>query len=333
MSATIISKIASLGSNPKLAKEEKYHMNPFYQRDLISTKDISLQEVELILTTAFALKKQPLPNLLADKLIGTCFFEPSTRTRLSFEAAAARLGARTIGFSSDESLSTKKGETLHDTMRMMAEYTDLIVIRHPLEGSAALAAAASARPVINAGDGANQHPTQALLDVFTIKECQGKLDGLSIAFVGDLKYGRTVHSLAQLCALFDVRLYLVSPESLSLPDSICDDLKKRGVRFSFHQSIEEVMPKIDILYMTRIQQERFSKADYDLVKNQFILTPTLLSKAKSNLKVLHPLPRVNEISSEVDHTDFAYYFQQASNGVYVRQALLALILKEAGVAV
>src|SRR3990167_8987579 len=186
--------------------------NTLYQRDLISTKDITLPEVELIMTTSTKLKKKPQPNLLANKLIATCFFEPSTRTRWSFEAAAARLGARTIGFGSDEGTSTKKGETLYDTMRVMSEYADLLVIRHPLEGSAALAANAAACPVINAGDGANQHPTQALLDIFTIQEYQGKINGLSFAFVGDLKYGRTIHSLSQLCALFDIRLYLVSPE-------------------------------------------------------------------------------------------------------------------------
>ena len=235
---------------------------------------------------------------------------------------------KSLGLPAMKHLSIQKGETLHDTMRVISEYADLIVIRHAREGSAALAAEVANCPVINAGDGANQHPTQALIDLFTIQECQSKIDGLSIAFVGDLKYGRTIHSLTDLCCLFDVRLYLVSPESLSLPDAICDNLKKRGLRFSFHQTLEEVIPKVDILYMTRIQQERFSEADYQLVKDQFILTLPILSKAKPNLKILHPLPRVNEIAIEVDQSPHAFYFQQAGNGVAVRQALLSLILNK-----
>ncbi len=241
-----------------------------------------------------------------------------------------RLGGQNIGFSSDEGLSIKKGETLHDTIRVISEYADLIVIRHPSEGAARLAAEVSVKPVINAGDGANQHPTQALVDLFTIQECQKSLEGLSIALVGDLKYGRTIHSFAQACMLFDVRLYLVSPQELALPEPICDALKKQGVRFSFHRSMEEVLPKVDILYLTRIQQERFSEAEYQLVKNNYILTPALLknAKTKANLKVLHPLPRINEIDIGVDKTPYSHYFIQAANGVYVRQALLALLLNE-----
>jgi aspartate carbamoyltransferase catalytic subunit len=213
-------------------------------------------------------------------------------------------------------------------MRVISAYADLIVIRHSQEGAAALAEQAASCPIINAGDGANQHPTQALLDLFTIQECQQHIDGLSIALVGDLKYGRTIHSLTQLCALFDIRLYLVSPESLALPESVSDILKKKGIRFSFHNDLKEVIPKVDILYFTRIQQERFGAAEYQLVKNQFILTSEMLNKAKSNLKVLHPLPRVNEIAPDVDATPHAYYFQQAANGLPVRQALLSLILNE-----
>lgn len=302
--------------------------NILFKRDIISTKDIQLNEIELILETASKIKKQPSQQSLANKIIANCFFEPSTRTRLSFESAALRLGGKVIGFTSDEGLSVQKGETLADTMRVISEYSDLIVIRHPQEGSACLAAEIAGCPVINAGDGANQHPTQALIDLFTIKECQPDINGLSIALVGDLKYGRTIHSLIQVFALFDIRLYLVSPEILALPESICDNLKKRGIRFSFHQSLEEVIPKVDILYLTRIQQERFSKAEYEIVKNQFILTANLLEKAKPNLKILHPLPRVNEISLDVDNTPYAHYFQQASNGVAVRQALLTLLLNE-----
>lgn len=302
--------------------------NLLYQRDVISTKDIQLNEIELILETAKKIKNKSLPDLLQNKIIANCFFEPSTRTRLSFETAALRLGAKVLGFSSEDSLSIRKGETLHDTMRVVAEYADLIIIRHPREGSANLAAEVAACPVINAGDGANQHPTQALMDLFTIQECQPKLNGLSIALVGDLKYGRTIHSFIDVCSLFDVRLYLVSPEMLALPEEMCDKLKKRGVRFSFHHSLEEVVPNIDILYMTRIQQERFGAAEYQLVKDQFILTPAVLKNARQNLKIMHPLPRINEISVEIDRTPYSYYFQQASNGVPVRQALLTLILNE-----
>lgn len=302
--------------------------NLLYQHDIISTKNMSLAEVELVLKTAQAMKKSRFPKLLQDKIIASCFFEPSTRTRLSFETAALKLGAKTIGFSSDENLSIQKGETLYDTMRVIDEYADLIIIRHPLEGSAALAAEAVKAPIINAGDGANQHPTQALVDIFTIQECQPELNGLSIALIGDLKYGRTIHSFTQICSLFDVRLYLVSPESLSLPDSICDSLKKSGVRFSFHPTPEEVISKVDILYMTRIQQERFGQVEYSLIKNKFILSSDLLQQAKPNLKILHPLPRVNEIAFDVDQTPYAYYFQQAGNAVVVRQALLSLILNE-----
>lgn len=302
--------------------------NSLYQADILSIKELSLQQIHQILDLAKSFKQNPISNTLQNKIIAQCFFESSTRTRLSFESATLRLGGQVLGFSSSESLSVQKGETLEDTIRMMSCYADAIVMRHPLEGSARLAADISNKPVINAGDGANQHPTQTLVDLFSIQESQGKLDGLSIALVGDLKYGRTIHSLTQACELFDIRLYLVSPESLSLPEAICDRLKKRGIRFSFHHSLEEIIPKVDVLYMTRIQQERFSKTEYELVKNAYILTPAHLNKVKSNLRILHPLPRVNEIDIGVDKTEYAYYFQQAENGVYVRQALLTLLLNE-----
>lgn len=301
--------------------------NLLYGQNIISIKDLTLEQINLVLKTAAQLKAKPITNLLQNKIIAHCFFEPSTRTRLSFETATLRLGGQVIGFSSADSTSAKKGETLYDSMKVISEYADLIVIRHPQEGAAQVAAEASAKPVINAGDGANQHPTQALLDLFTIQECQQQLDGLNIALCGDLKYGRTIHSLAQLCSLFSIRLFLVSPESLALPDYICDTLKKQGVRFSFHQTIEEIIPKIDILYASRVQQERFSSAaEYQAVKDQFILTTAMLAKAKDNLKIMHPLPRVNEIEVAVDKTPYAHYFEQAANGVCVRQALLSLLL-------
>lgn len=302
--------------------------NGLYQSDLISVKELSLETIQQVLELAKRFKQKPAPRTLENKVIANCFFESSTRTRLSFESAVYRLGGQVLGFSSDEGLSIQKGETLEDTVRVISDYADAIVIRHSREGAARLAAEVSDKPVINAGDGSNQHPSQTLLDLFSIQESQGRLDGLSIAFVGDLKYGRTIHSLAQACELYDVRLYLVSPESLALPEMICDRLKKRGVRFSFHQTIEEVIPKIDILYMTRIQQERFSKSDYQLVKDAYILTPEHLKRAKANLKILHPLPRVNEIETSVDKLEYAYYFQQAANGVFVRQALLTMLLNE-----
>ncbi len=300
-----------------------------FQSSLISAKDISLAEWELIYSQAQQYKKNKQGLTLKNKIIAHCFFEPSTRTRLSFETATLRLGGKLISFTNGNDISTHKGETLADTMRIVSAYADLIVLRHPQEGASVLAKESASCPIINAGDGANQHPTQALLDLFTIRECQGRVDGLAIALVGDLKYGRTIHSFTQLCSLFDVRLYLVSPEILALPESVCDTLKKRGLRFSFHRSVEEVISKIDILYMTRIQQERFSNSEYQLVRNQFILSSTILAHAKPNLKILHPLPRVNEISKEVDETPYAYYFEQAANAVPVRQALLSLILNEA----
>jgi aspartate carbamoyltransferase catalytic subunit len=299
-----------------------------YNGDILSIKDLSFKDFQLILETAKKLKHRALSDPLKNKLIANCFFEPSTRTRLSFEAAALQLGAKIIGFSSDDNLSTQKGESLSDTVRIISAYADLIVIRHPREGAARLAADISDKPVINAGDGANQHPTQALIDFFTIQECQQRFDNLSIALVGDLKYGRTIHSFAEACMLFEIRLYLVSPDGLGLPDPICDALKKHGVRFSLHESLEEIIPKVDILYMTRIQQERLGKSEYTLLKNNYILTTPLLTKAKKNLKILHPLPRLNEIDLEVDNTPFAHYFEQAANGIFIRQALLLLLLKE-----
>lgn len=301
-------------------------LNSLQGSDIISMQDLSFERIKLILETAAELKAKPATDLLKNKVIAHCFFEPSTRTRLSFEAATLHLGGNVIGFSSDEALSIQKGETLQDTIRVISSYADLIIIRHPKEGAARLAADVSSKPVINAGDGANQHPTQALLDLFTIQECQHKLDGLAIALVGDLKYGRTIHSFAQACMLFDIRLFLVAPDSLALPQELCDTLKKVGVRFSFHQSIEEVVPKVDILYMSRIQQERFSEAEYQQIRHQYVLTENMLKAARPNLKVLHPLPRVNEIDIGVDNTPYAHYFQQAANGLYVREALLTLLL-------
>jgi aspartate carbamoyltransferase catalytic subunit len=296
-------------------------------RSLISISDLTKEEILLVLKTAEEIKKKPPKELLKGKILASCFYEPSTRTRLSFEAAMIRLGGSVIGFSDSSSTSAKKGETLHDSIKVIGQYADILVVRHPAEGSARVAAESTTIPVLNAGDGANQHPTQTLLDLFTIKECKNKLKGLDIAFVGDLKHSRTVHSLAQACAHFDMRLFFVSPEQLTLPDEITQILKKQGVKFSFHRTIEEVISKVDILYMTRIQRERFEPSAYEKVKDAYVLTLEMLKKADKNLKVLSPLPRVNEIDTAIDETPHAYYFEQAANGLFVRMALLSLILR------
>lgn len=301
--------------------------NPMRGRSLISIEDLTKEEILFVLKKADEFKKKRPKELLKGKILASCFFEPSTRTRLSFESAMLRLGGNVIGFSDSDSTSAKKGESLHDSMKVIGQYADILVVRHPSEGAARMACESTQTPVINAGDGANQHPTQTLLDLFTIKECHGKLKGLNIALVGDLKFGRTVHSLSLASSHFDMRLFFVSPEQLTLPDEISHALKKRGVKFSFHRTIEEVLGKADILYMTRIQKERFDPSAYEKLKNAFILKEGMLAKAKKNLKVLHPLPRVNEIETSVDKTPHARYFEQAENGLYVRMALLSLILE------
>ena len=296
-------------------------------RDIVSIKELGKEQILKILARAEEMKREPPGPILQGHLMASCFFESSTRTRLSFESAMRRLGGEVIGFSDASSTAAQKGESLYDSMKVIGLYSDLIVIRHPLEGAAKQAALATEKPVINAGDGANEHPSQTLLDLFTIRECQGKLEGLNVAFVGDLLYGRTVHSLALALRHFDSRLYFVAPPLLAMPDAICQNLRQAGVPFSFHNSIDEVIDKVDILYMTRVQKERFaSQEEYFRVKDQLILTPRMLERCQSHLKVLHPLPRVNEIDVGVDATPHAHYFQQAENGIYVRQALLALLL-------
>jgi aspartate carbamoyltransferase catalytic subunit len=238
-----------------------------------------------------------------------------------------RLGGKVIGFAEAGISSAKKGETLYDTIKMVENYCDVIVIRHSLAGSARVAAEASAKPVINAGDGTNQHPTQTFIDLYAIQKSQGKLNSLKVAFVGDLKYGRTVHSLAMALRFFNCEMFFVSPESLRMPEHYLDELRKAKINFSVYGKIEDVLNKIDILYMTRIQEERFpDSTEYEKVKGVYILKKKMLENVKKNLKILHPLPRVDEISQSVDETPHAYYFQQASFGVPVRQAVLALVL-------
>lgn len=296
-------------------------------RDLVSIKDLSKEEILNLLIRAEEMKKESPGAILKGHILASCFYEPSTRTRLSFESAMKRLGGDVIGFSDSSTTSLQKGESLHDAMKIIAYYSDVMVIRHPHEGSAREAAEASATPVVNGGDGANEHPTQTLLDLFTIKECQGRLHGLKVGFVGDLLNGRTVHSLAPTLGMFDNRFYFVAPRALEMPSGICQNLRQMGVPFSFHPTIEEIIGKVDVLFMTRIQQERFaSHEEYLKVKDHFILTEATLQGAESHLKILHPLPRVNEIEKGVDKMPHAYYFQQAQNGLWVRQALLAMIL-------
>jgi len=296
-------------------------------KSLVSINDYTKDEQLRVLEVAAEFEKTPAQNILQDYVIATLFFEPSTRTRLSFESAVSRLGGKVIGFSDSGNTSVKKGESLRDTILTVANYCDLIVMRNPVEGSARFAAEISSVPVINAGDGTNQHPTQTLLDLYTIMETQGSLDNLEIAFVGDLKYGRTVHSLVIALCNYNTTFHLVSPAELKLPSSVKMHIKEKNLSYYQYTDMEEVLPHADILYMTRIQRERFSdQLEYERIKNSFNLQSDMLVKTKDNMKILHPMPRVNEININIDSDPKAYYFQQALNGVYVRQALLALIL-------
>jgi aspartate carbamoyltransferase catalytic subunit len=296
-------------------------------RSLVSIDDYTKDEQLRIIELAGEFEKKPVQKILDGYVVATLFFEPSTRTRLSFESAANRLGAKVIGFSDSGTSSVSKGESLNDTILTVSNYADIIVMRHPREGSARYASEVSPVPIINAGDGANQHPSQTLLDMYSIRKTQGRLDNLDIAFVGDLKYGRTVHSLTFALCNFNTTFYLVSPEELKLPSYVKRRIKENQLEYYQFTDMNEVIPKVDILYMTRIQKERFSDPmEYEQVKNAYILHNDMLQHAKPNMKVLHPLPRVNEIEVDVDTNPSAYYFRQAQNGVYVRQALLASIL-------
>lgn len=296
-------------------------------RSLVSITDFTKDEYLRILELAQHFERNPIQRILEGYVVATLFFEPSTRTRLSFESAVNRLGGKIIGFSDASVSSTSKGESLADTIRTVSNYSDLIVMRHPIEGSARWASEVATVPIINAGDGANQHPTQCLLDLYTILQTQGTLDNLNVAFVGDLKYGRTVHSNVIALTHFNTTFHLVSPEELKLPSAVKMHIKEKNLQYFQYTDIQEVIGKVDILYMTRIQRERFSDPmEYERVKNSYILTNSMLSGAKDNLRILHPLPRVNEIATDVDSNPKAYYFQQALNGVYVRQALIASIL-------
>ena len=298
------------------------------KKDLISITDYSKEDYLRILELAADFEKNPNQRLLEGKVVASLFFEPSTRTRLSFETAINRLGGRIIGFSDAGSSSVSKGETLHDTTRMVSNYVDLIVMRHPLEGSSRYAAEVADVPVINAGDGANQHPTQTLLDMYSILKTQGTLDNINIFMIGDLKYGRTVHSLLMAMSQFENPIFnFIAPEELAMPEEYKLFLKEKSIRYFEHTEINDNINHADIIYMTRVQKERFmDPIEYEKVKNVYILRNNMLENTKPNMRILHPLPRVNEIHPDVDSNEKAYYFEQARNGVFVRQAIIAHIL-------
>ncbi|MCF8309205.1 MAG: aspartate carbamoyltransferase [Bacteroidales bacterium] len=296
-------------------------------RNLISISDYSKEEYLKILDLAEEFEKYPRQDTLKDYVIASLFFEPSTRTRLSFESAISQLSGQIVGFTDASSSSTQKGESLKDTIRTVCNYSDMIVMRHPLDGSSRYAGEIATVPLINAGDGSNQHPTQCMLDLYSIRKTQQSLDNLKIALVGDLKYGRTVHSLVEAMSNFNTEFHLVSPVELKLPSTVKRFIKNANLNYYQYTELEDVMDVADIVYMTRIQRERFSEPlEYEKVKNSYILTKDLLQGSKDNMRVLHPLPRVNEITEDVDDHPKAYYFQQALNGIYVRQALLTAIL-------
>ena len=293
-------------------------------RSLVTIANHSREKIEYLIKMASAFEQNPNRRLLEGKVVATLFFEPSTRTRLSFETAANRLGARVIGFADPKVTSGTKGETLKDTIMMVSNYADLIVMRHYLEGAAQYASEVAPVPIVNAGDGANQHPSQTMLDLYTIYQTQGRLDNLDIYLVGDLKYGRTVHSLLMAMRHFNPTFHFIAPEELAMPavyKKYCDD---HGIRYIEHSDFNaETISGADILYMTRVQKERFVDLDeYELVKDRYLLKLNMLTRARENLKILHPLPRVNEIEYSIDDTPYAYYFQQARNGLYAREALI-----------
>lgn len=296
-------------------------------KSLVSITDFSKSDYLKILELAESYERKPVSELLAGKVIATLFFEPSTRTRLSFESAVNRMGGRIIGFSDSSSSSVTKGETLYDTINVVSNYCDLIVMRHPLEGSARFASEIAHVPVINAGDGANQHPTQTLLDLYSIKKTQGKLDDLTLFMVGDLKYGRTVHSLLMAMSQFNTTFHFISPEELKMPEEYKILLRSLGLKYHEHKDYTDIITEADIIYMTRVQKERFSDPiEYERTKNAYVLKNKMLVNTKENLKILHPLPRVNEIDQDVDVNPKAYYFTQVLNGVYIRQAIISSIL-------
>jgi len=300
----------------------------FEGRDIVSIRDFSREEIDYVLDTTDVV--EPMAGAgsrdLNGKIMATLFFEPSTRTRLSFESAMYRFGGNCIGFAEPKIASVEKGENLADTIRVVENYADVLVIRHPLEGAARLAAEFSSIPVINAGTGAEEHPTQAMLDLYTIRKELGKISGLKIAFVGDLRYGRTVHSLAYALSLYDIQLRLVSPSLLRMKKEVLEEVSQR-VRVQESEDLSEIIPDVDVIYVTRIQKERFgSLEDYEKVRGFYRLTANDLSRAKKQMIVMHPLPRVDEIAYDVDATSHAKYFRQVWYGLLVRMSLIGLVL-------
>ena len=300
-------------------------------KDIISMNDMRKEEILDILEIAKKIEKtseEEKLNFLKGKIIATLFFEPSTRTKMSFESAAFRLGAQVLQLPPLELSSVKKGESFSDTIKMVESYSDVIVVRHPNDGAARLASTTSQKPVLNAGDGSNQHPSQTLLDLYTIKDEKGTLNNLSIAFVGDLKYGRTVHSLVKALTHFNPVIYFVAPKILQMPSYLIDDLDKNNIKYEILEDFRDCLDKIDVFYMTRIQKERFPDIeDYEKLKGVYVINKkNILGKCKEDMIILHPLPRVDEISTDLDDTKHALYFKQAKNGIPIRQAMMMKVL-------
>ena len=299
----------------------------FKGKSIVSIKELTKEEILHILDVAKSLDENPQPTLLKGKILATLFFEPSTRTRLSFESAMYRLGGGVIGFADSSVSSVSKGETVADTAKIISNYCDIIAVRHPVPGTAKIFSQHASVPVINAGDGPNQHPTQTLLDLYTIKKAKGKLEDLTIGFLGDLKYGRTVHSLTHAMMHFGAKFYYISPKSLSMPEENLKELDDAGIEYHKTEDFYGTLKHLDILYDTRIQKERFlDPMEYEKHKGVYVVDKKIIPYAKKDLKILHPLPRVDELSPELDDTEYAIYFQQAKNGIPVREALLALAL-------
>ncbi|MGL5350084.1 MAG: aspartate carbamoyltransferase [Cetobacterium sp.] len=296
-------------------------------RDFISMKDFTKEDILEVLRVAKELENKN-EELLKNKIVGSLFFEPSTRTRLSFTSAAYRLGAKVLGFDSPDATSLKKGETLRDTIKMTEAYSDVIVMRHNRDGAARFAADISRVPLLNAGDGANEHPSQTMLDLYTIQKELGSIEGKRVAFVGDLKYGRTVHSLTKALEMFNCEFYFIAPEVIQIPEYITRGLDKKGIKYHIISDYKEVLKEIDVLYMTRIQKERFDKIeDYEKVAGVYVIDKeNIVGKCKDEMIILHPLPRVDEIKIDLDDTKHAKYFEQAANGVPAREAIFSIAL-------
>ena len=309
-------------------QNEKMITQVMEKHDFVTIANLTKEKILYMIELAQEFERHPNRELLKGKVVATLFFEPSTRTRLSFETAANRLGARVIGFADPKITSGTKGETLKDTILMVSNYADVIVMRHYIEGAAQYASEVAPVPIVNAGDGAHQHPSQCMLDLYSIYKTQGTLENLNIYLVGDLKYGRTVHSLLMAMRHFNPTFHFVAPKELSMPNEYKLYCKEHGIKFQEHTAFnEKIIADADILYMTRVQKERFSDLmEYERVKNIYILHNDMLASAKPNMKILHPLPRVNEIAYDVDTNPHAYYIQQAGNGLFARQAIFCDVL-------